>query len=281
MKDIKRTVSTFLCASLLLGLCSCTDKAEETTKERATTTTTTEETTTTTEESTSEETTTSETTTVETTDAQSEPIDEDAAYQEFVDGLAEAIRNGEPYYYGPDHTDDDVGELGIAAYYLSWSDSFYYTLADIDGDGRNELIIGHEDYGQSGDPIIRVDGLVTADEGGRCSVLLISWERSMTEYLGNGYFLSGGSGGATHGVSQIDHFEDGALVTIATLYTDYEETDDGYEMQYTLYLDGIEDDDHMIIGDLADSSWNELLDEAESNDNELVGAEWTEVAIGE
>lgn len=276
MKDIKNTVSALLCASLLMGLCSCSDKPEETTAERATTTTTTEETT-------SEETTTEETTLGTVSDETLPPAplyaNEDEAYEAFIEGLTEAMRNEEPYYYGPDHTDEDTGELGIATYYLSWSDSFYYTFTDIDGDGRHELLIGHEDYGQSGDPIIRVDGFVVMDDTGRCNVLIISWERSMTEYLGNGCFLTGGSSGAMSGVSEIAHFDGDSVIIDATLLSESEETDDGYVTQYTLYLGGDEEGSDPICGDEAYDSWNEIYEEAQSYDNELVGAEWSEVII--
>lgn len=278
MKNIKNTLSLLLCISLLPGLCSCATESEETTAERATTTTTTEETT-------SEATTSEETTTAETTSDESIPVfdNEDEAYETFIEGLREAMRNEEPYYYGPDHTDEDTGELGIATYYLSWSDSFYYTLTDIDGDGRHELLIGHEDYGQSGDPLIRVDGFVVMDEAGRCNVLIISWERSWTEYLGNGYFLTGGSSGAGIHISQISHYDGNDIITDAFLYEEYEGSSEGPsdEPEYTLYLCDDMDDENAIHGEEAYDSWNEILDEAQSYDNELVGAEWIEVTIDE
>ena len=282
MKNIKYTVYTLLCASLIVGLCSCTTKTEETKKERETTTTTTEETTsegTTTEESETDATTSEAAASEATTVQQSGDANEDEAYEAFIEGLAEAMRNEEPYYYGPDHTDADTGELGIATYYLSWSDSFYYTLTDIDGDGRHELLIGHEDYGQSGDPIIRVDGFVVMDNTGRCNVLIISWERSMTEYIGNGYFLTGGSSGAMSGVSEIAHFDGSSVIIDATLLSESEETDDGYVTRYTLYLGGEEEGSDPVCGDEAYNSWNEIYEEAQSYDNELVGAEWNEVMI--
>ena len=283
MKNIKNTLSALLCASLLTGLCSCATGSEEMTGERTTTTTTEE---TSSEETTSEETTTEATTSEDmtseaTTVQQSGSANEDEAYETFIEGLTEAMRDEEPYYYGPDHTDEDTGELGIATYYLSWSDSFYYTITDIDGDGRHELLIGHEDYGQSGDPIIRVDGFVVMDDTGRCNVLIISWERSMTEYLGNGYFLTGGSSGAMSGVSGIAHFDGSSVIADATLLSESEETDDGYVTQYSLYLNGDVDGSDPICGDEAYDTWNEIYEEAQSYDNELVGAEWTEVTIDE
>ena len=278
MKDIKNTVSALLCASLLLGLCSCSDKPEETTTERATTTTTTEETT-------SEETTTEETTLGTVSDETLPPAplyaNEDEAYQVFIEGLTVAIRNGEGYYYGPTSGDDIIGENGIAAYYLAWGDSFYYTYTDMDGDGIHELVIGHEDYAESGETLIIVDGFVVADKEGGFDILLISWERSQTQYLGDGYFLTSGSGGAGLHIWQISHYDGNDIVSDAILYEEYVGGGDAPsdEPEYTLYLGDGMDEDNALYGQEATDSWAEMLEEAKSHDNELAGTEWSEVII--
>ena len=280
MKDIKNTVSALLCASLLMGLCSCSDKPEETTAERATTAATTEETT-------SEETTTEETTLGTVSDETIPPAplyaNEDEAYQVFIEGLTVAIRNGEGYYYGPAGSDDTIGENGIAAYYLAWSDSFYYTYTDMDGDGIHELVIGHEDYAESGETLIIVDGFVVADKEGGFDVLLISWERSQTQYLGGGYFLTSGSGGAGLHIWQISHYDGSDIVSDAILYEEYMGGGDAPsdEPEYTLYLGDNMSEEDALHGEEATGSWEEILAEAESHDNELADAEWTQVTIEE
>lgn len=281
MQNIKSTVSALLCASLLTGLCSCQDKTYEAVEE--TTAATTEVTT---EETVSEETIqeTSSLASVSDESAAQMPLfsDEDEAYQLFIEGLTVSIRNGEGYYYGPvEGVEDHVDDLGIAAYYLSWSDSYYYTYSDIDNNGTHELVIGHEAYDQEDDPMIIVDGFVLADSEGGYDILIISWERSETRYLGGGYFLTAGSSGAGSHSAQICHFDGSQIITDATIYEEYEGGTDSAdaEPEYTLYLGDDYSEENALYGEEAMGSWDEIFAEADSYDNELIGAEWSEVTI--
>jgi len=267
MKDIRKALAALLIASLAIGLGSCKKEADNTVEEDPLNTVS--------EETNLQETDSEETEAEETATQASDVGSEDEAYQEFIDGLTAAVRgNVGGYYYGPGRSD---GDIGIAAYYLAYSDSFCYMFTDIDGDERHELLIGHEDYAQNGEVFIRVDGFVCLDQNNECYILIAGWERSQNEYLGNGYFLNRGSAGAGIHYFTIMHYNGTDIVTDAWLEEEYYGGDTPYPgPDYTLHLGG---DTSVICGDEAKGRWVEILGEAQSYDNELLGSEWIQVVI--
>lgn len=268
MKDIQKAYTVLLIASLAIGIGACKKDSDNPVEEESSSVVS--------EEITSIETDSEETETEEPATQASNIGSEDEVYQEFIDGLTAAVRgNVGGYYYGPGRSN---GDIGIAAYYLAYSDSFYYMFTDIDGDERHELLIGHEDYSEAGEVFIRVDGFVCRDQNNECYILIAGWERSQNEYLGNGYFLNRGSSGAGSHSFTIMHFNGTDIVTDAWFDEEYYGGGDSpyINPEYTLHLG---DDTSVICGDEAKERWVEILGEAQSYDNELLGSEWIQVVI--
>lgn len=289
MKDMRWIAAALMSASILIGICSCDKKAEETTEEISKV-----------EETTSEEVIIEET---EATEESSEETSEETSkdeytgeeYQAFIDDLTAVLSAGDAgdSYYGPGVPDN--GDTSTAMYLGLIRDGFSYIFTDVNNDGQHELLIGEEATDlQTGEPIIRVNAFVVVSPEGGYTIAATSWDRNRTSYIGNGTFTSGGSMGASHSVSFFERFDAAScsMVYDTTFYRDFPETDPSEvpgDPYYTLYEDGARwdtdkydfpcDDPDALHGDEALSRWEEIQASAAASGNELLGQTWITVTI--
>ncbi len=79
-------------------------------------------------------------------------------------------------------------------------DSIGYVIEDISGDGIPELLIGENmSYEENGDPESHIYGLHSVRDRETFPVL-DGWARNSWLWMGDGYFLNSGSGGAMHSI---------------------------------------------------------------------------------
>ena len=223
-----KALSAGLLVAMSVSVASCAgaESTEETTEE----TTTEEETVT----ETSEETTTEETT-AETTPESTLPLVN--PYEEFIAGYQEAIKDHtETWYYGPGVDTSDYMNLGQGLIVSEQGDRFSYLLYDFDKDGEYELVIGSIAIDGNGNEHILIDGIVALDGDGY-KIVAAGWTRSSLEYVGGGYFVHGGSGGASlhyDGVYQYDGANK-ELATVGMLVTEYEHVDGELVANYSYF----------------------------------------------
>lgn len=271
----KKIIAALLCASMAASLASCSkdDKKAEETEEETTTSETTEETS-------SEETEETEETTTEETTEETTVADTGAEYQPFLDGLDQAIADGQMYY-------EDVEGVNGSMCLILVDSNYQYIYTDLDNNGKSELMIGYEHNDLDGNPVVEVYGFVALDDEGNYNILASSWERQRTSYIGNGNFIMDGSGGADLHIDTLYHFngETYSFDVAAQLVTDSDEPDPSELpiMYYTVY-EGCEwsyevseracDDPDALHGDEALARWDEIQAESAPDGNELVGITW-------
>jgi hypothetical protein len=208
----------------------------------------------------------------------------DDRYLPYIQGLVETIRAGERDYYGPDNTDSESVRVDLELCH----NAFNYTFTDIDNNGDYELFIGFDHTNNEGITTYECIGFVVITPNGEFKNLASSWTRSSTEYVGDLYFHSDGSGGASLHISSIYRYDPStqSLAVEANLITEYEGTDsDGLPIPvYSLYEGrkaehevGAKDDPNALHGDEAQNKWNEYMEKAYSYNDTLGKAQWTKV----
>ncbi len=274
-----KALSAGLCVAMSVSVASCAGAkpTEETTEE----TTTEEETVT----ETTEETTTEETTT-ETTPESTLPLVN--PYEEFIAGYQEAIKDHtETWYYGPGVDTSDYMNLGQGLIVSERGDRFSYLLYDFDKDGEYELVLGSIVIDGNGNEHIWIDGIVALDGDGY-KIVAAGWTRSSLEYVGGGYFVHGGSGGASLHYDGV-YLYDGVnkeLATVGLLVTEYEHEDGQVVAKYS-YFDSDDDayrafpaygnENAVCFDDAAKAKMDADMTKAYMQTNDMMDLTWTKV----
>jgi hypothetical protein len=274
-----KALSAGLCVAMSVSVASCAGAkpTEETTEE----TTTDEETVT----ETSEETTTEETTT-ETTPESTLPLVN--PYEEFIAGYQEAIKDHtETWYYGPGVDTSDYMNLGQGLIVSERGDRFSYLLYDFDKDGEYELVLGSIVIDGNGNEHIWIDGIVALDGDGY-KIVAAGWTRSSLEYVGGGYVVHGGSGGASLHYDGV-YLYDGVnkeLATVGLLVTEYEHEDGQVVAKYS-YFDSDDDayrafpaygnENAVCFDDDAKAKMDADMTKAYMQTNDMMDLTWTKV----
>ena len=236
--------------------------------------------------------------TEETTTASSEettvtesliPVPENHLYDDFITGYQEAIKaKNSTWYYGPDVDTSDYMNLGQGLIVVEIQNGFHYTFYDFDKDGVEELVIGGEYYhdGES-DPHIGIKGIVTIDEDGY-KIVAAGWSRSSLEYVGGGYFVHSGSGGAALHYDAVYKYDgnEKELATVGMLVTEFVDNDAVVTPNYSYFADEDDafsafpaygDERAVCFDDEAEERFNKDLAVAYSQTNEMKGREWVGV----
>ncbi|MCR5328376.1 MAG: hypothetical protein K6E12_05980 [Saccharofermentans sp.] len=236
--------------------------------------------------------TSAEETTTETASTVTEISEETAAtsveiagnpYESFIEGYKDAIINRTSvWYYGPDIDPNDLSvDYGQGLIVDEMSDYMYYTLYDLDKDGVEELIIGCDVTGDHMQSCTMITGIVTL-EGSAYKIVAAGWSRSSLEYVGEGYFVNSGSGGAFLHYDAVFRYDGAAkeLATVGVLVTEYSETEDIF---YS-YFDSIDkayaaypaygNENAICFDEEAQQKYDNDLLTAQSKTNELIGVEW-------
>ena len=276
--DLAKALSAGLCVAMGLSFAACgypdDTRPYETEAEETTTTTTAAQ------ES------------VETTAQVTEITDETTAtsaeivgnpYESFIEGYRDAIINRTSvWYYGPDIDPNDFStDYGQGLIVDELSDYLFYTLYDLDKDGVPELIIGCDVTGDHMKGRTMITGIVTLD-GSDYKIVAAGWSRSSLEYVGEGYFVNSGSGGAFLHYDAVFRYDGTVkeLATVGVLVTEYSETE---EIFYS-YFDNIDkayaaypaygNENAVCFDDEAQQKYDNDFLLATSKTNELTDAQW-------
>lgn len=204
-------------------------------------------------------------------------------YESFIEGYKDAIINRTSvWYYGPGIDPNDFStDYGQGLIVDEMSDYMYYTLYDLDKDGVVELIIGCDVTGDHMKSCTMITGIVTL-EGSDYKIVAAGWSRSSLEYVGEGYFVNSGSGGAFLHYDAVFRYDGAAkeLATVGVLVTEYSETE---EIFYS-YFDDIDkayaaypaygNENAVCFDDEAQQKYDNDFLLATSKTNELTDAQW-------
>ena len=185
-------------------------------------------------------------------------------------------------YFGPgDNTDN--GSMYLE--YMNGADGFIYHLTDIDGNGRDELMIATPAYYGDGTSALIVDAFVVADESGDYHIVTSSWTRNNVEYIGGGHFLRGSSLGAACHVSTLYSYDPDtySLVTDAEFVSESEEPDPSQLpiFYYSLfegcswsYTGTAYEDPSALHDEAAENRWDELCSAGGEDITDLMESGW-------
>ena len=231
-----------------------------------------------------------ETTSEETTETTEQTTEEDKInpYEEFIQGYKEAIANPtDTWYYGPGVDTSDYMNLGQGLIVVEIQNGFSYTLFDIDKDGVDELIIGGVYTNSNNVKFVYVTGVVALDGNGY-KIVAAGWSRSSLEYVGEGYFVNSGSGGAALHYDEVSVYdgENKELTTVGALVTEYVGNAERTEAQYSYFTDvhdaysaspAYGDSRALCFDQEAKDKYEKDLELAYSKNNELLDAQWIDV----
>ena len=278
-RDLCKALSAAVCVAMGLTFASC-DKAENTTEQQETKETIAEVTTVSSEET---------ETSFEETSVTSEAITGNP-YESFIEGYKEAIINRTSvWYYGPDGDIDELDpDIGPGLIVDEMSDYLFYTLYDLDSNGVPELIIGLDVTGDHMQSKTMITGIVTLD-GSDYKIVAAGWSRSSLEYVGEGYFVNSGSGGAFLHYDAVYRYDGVAkeLETVGILVTEYSESDDT-DIHYSYFADEKDayaaypaygDERAVCFDDEAQQMYDSDFNLAMSKTNELLGVSWEMVDL--
>ena len=190
-------------------------------------------------------------------------------YDKFVEGFKEAIKaGGAVVYTGPGNAG---GEIGIST--TDWTDSFSYILYDIDGDGTDECIIGEEYAGQEFNHV-RVLGIVTIVDG-KYKIVFGGSKQNEAEFLGEKWFLVQKTDGTDAHESVLYEYnsENKCLDLVCACVVN------GSDTSYYGGLGGDTRTEVLATGQDALDKFDETYKAAEAATNDLLGREWTKVAL--
>ena len=231
-----------------------------------------------------------ETSSEETTETTEQTTEEDKInpYEEFIQGYKEAIANPtDTWYYGPGVDTSDYMNLGQGLIVVEIQNAFSYTLFDIDKDGVDELIIGGVYTNSNNVKFVYVTGVVALDGDGY-KIVAAGWSRSSLEYVGEGYFVNSGSGGAALHYDEVSVYdgENKELTTVGALVTEYVGNAERTEAQYSYFTDvhdaysaspAYGDSRALCFDQEAEDKNKKDLELAYSKNNELLDAQWIDV----
>ena len=209
-------------------------------------------------------------------------------YESFIEGYKDAIINQTSvWYYGPGIDADDFStDYGQGLIVSEMSDYLFYTLYDIDKDGVVELIIGCDVTGDHMKSCTMITGVVTLD-GSDYKIVAAGWTRSSLEYVGEGYFVNSGSGGAFLHYDAVFRYDGAAkeLATVGVLVTEYSDTEevfysyfDSIDKAYAAYPAYGNENAYCFDDDAQQKYDNDFL-LATSKTNELTDAQWEMVDL--
>ena len=282
-----KALSAGLCVAMGMSLAACStpakpakDSETEQTMEAKPAATSEVETETTVQTTESETTTTTEETTTETTLPLVNP------YEEFINGYKEAIINkSDTWYYGPGVDTSDYMNLGQGILVGEARERFGYTLYDFDKDGVYELVIGGVAVDYYSEKHISITGIVALDGDGY-KIVAAGWSRSDLEYVGGGYFVNSGSGGAALHYDAVFKYDgmNKELATVGMLVTEYVDVDAEITPNYSYFKEADDayssfpaygSDTAACFDDEATAKFDEDLKVAKSQTNELMDINWT------
>ncbi len=284
-----KVLSTALCLTMGLSLAACSkdskgdrdDDEEETEQVEETIIETTE----------TEMEFTIETIVEETAETEAPVSDSQALYQDFLDDFTAAVNSNEMWYSGPEGRTSSLSvEMPLDEFYGGCS----YTFLDIDNDGTDELFIAEIYTNSEGVTEYNLKGAIDIDADGNYVIFRAGWSRSRFDYLGNGYFHTGGSGGASLAFASIEQYDPStySLSTVAEYVIESIEPDPSELpiMFYSLFegdaaanfeYDGDSyGNPNALHDEAATERWEQLQAEYSAGGTGLENAVWTEILFG-
>jgi len=153
--------------------------------------------------------------------------EETASYADLIARVQKGLEEG--------FSDADVEEGFVSSAFFNPSALEYeilgYTYMDLNGDGQDELIFGENDIegkkvGEEGAWDSNIYNIFTIKDG-KIECVVEGWERNRYCLLQDGKLLNQASGGANDSAWTVMDYTADGLVTVETLFTQYDEEGNG------------------------------------------------------